>query len=832
MLTNVLLETIVSQLRASAAGSALNSTLLDSPFTPSQPAVRLNVLWFSSLVCSLLAALGAVFAKQWIVQYPRGAAPSATPCERAQHRQIRFTGLTTWHFLAVVDFLPSLIQLAFILFFLGLCDFLMSQNTLVGSVVTILCVIGLLFTIFCHIAAIVYPSCPFRTPLSTSIIHVCRVIADNTTKMVLGPVEERYNLWYHPTGWRSIFIRGWKTLRYDHPERVGDIPRWARSTASLAEDERLTIVNAQALAWLLHCVSDEDQVVTISSFIPGLPVSDLRVPLTNALPRLCTLFQSYFVIDGDFNSFCPKIVPREQQHEKIKTLGRAIHLIMLAYPFTSYGGRATRVIGDIFGDAYLVFPPRGIDPDTHALVCSLLIADRSYHRRYGQAVQEQLLLSLLRSHTIAPWSLLMVLDSLCLYISTKPQHSHLSPHFRTSSLSHLTHILRQGHRMAELPSAVGRTMNLILGGFLLPKDILRDKAEFLPQNLYAAISAVISECRTSSLNQTNPGLHESCLVALLHVFRDFANFGELRAPFLTIRREVLATLCHFLLQDNSWSAAAIDGAISVIDCYPEDVLPLTGGPRDVHILLSQVMRQIHPDSADNDVKSMLHLISRLIDIGIEASLSPFVTNIGDVGVTLVNFLKRTGCDETKSAVLHSLARHAGFWFHETELLHSLQTAGISATILDLLSNPIAESDLLLVLVIVDHLVIASPLPFIEADPDLQAFDFILRRHDLDSYTQQRCATVMLRLLQHLSGEDKERVLGKSHIIDFVTQTLAASHQVERYVIEEWLELGRTIAATHRAKLSESGFLDALRSAASAHGIVTSVDWFSTLDQTR
>ena len=821
--TNALLEIIASQLEpAPTAGSSISLPPQISS-APPETAVRLNALWFSSLACSLLAALGAVLAKQWIVEYPRGAAPSATPCERAQHRQIRFSGLTTWHFLAIVDFLPLLIQMAFLLFFVGLCDFLLSQHKLVGSVVTILCVTGFLFIISCHIAAMIFPSCPFRTPLSTSLIQVYRVVVDIATNATFGPSEGRYNLWYHPTGWRSFFIRGWKWFRYDNPERVGDIPRWAHNTPSLTEDEKLTVVNARALAWLLHWVPDEHVVVKVSSFLPTLPSSDLSTPLADALPRLCTLFQSYFVIDGDLDSLYPKIVPRQAQEEKIKTLGRAIHRIMMTSPNTSYGGRPTRVIGDIFGDAYLVFPPRDMHPDIHALVCALFTADRSYHRRYAPAVQEQLFLSLLQSRTISPWAHVMLLDSLCTYLSTRSRQ--LSSHFKTSSLSHLVHILRRSHRMAELSSAVGLAINLILGGTLRLGAILDDKAESLPENLYTAIGAVITESRICSQSQGELVLLDTCLTELLRTFHDFAACSEMKASFLTIRRKVLTLLCQFLSLNNSRSPAALAGAISVIDCYPDEVLPLNS--RDVHQLLSQMLHQLHPGSVDNDVKSILHLIGRLVDIGIEPSGSPFPTNPGEAGIVLVDILRRTGSDQTKSAVLHALARQAGFWFREGELLISLQAAGINATIISLLSEPVSESELVLVLAIADRLALSSPLSFVQADIDLNAFDSILRRQELESYTHQRCATIMLRLIQHLPAEDRGRVLDRSQVIAFAIRSLTADNQVEQYMIEEWLEMGSIIAETHWAKLSESGFLDALQSAATAHGIVASAAWIST-----
>jgi len=143
--TNLLLKGILHQLNNSLElGSLKNATV----FSPSRAAIRLNILWFSSLTCSLLAAFGGVLAKQWMVEYPRGVAPSATPYERAQHRQIRYAGLSVWKFQAIIKVFPILIQIAFILFFIGLCQFLFILNGTIGWTIMILCILGSLFLLF------------------------------------------------------------------------------------------------------------------------------------------------------------------------------------------------------------------------------------------------------------------------------------------------------------------------------------------------------------------------------------------------------------------------------------------------------------------------------------------------------------------------------------------------------------------------------------------------------------------------------------------------------------------------------------------------------------
>lgn len=49
----------------------LTPTDLVPTFAPARAAVRQNCTFFASLCCSLLAAAGAVLAKQWLQEYER-----------------------------------------------------------------------------------------------------------------------------------------------------------------------------------------------------------------------------------------------------------------------------------------------------------------------------------------------------------------------------------------------------------------------------------------------------------------------------------------------------------------------------------------------------------------------------------------------------------------------------------------------------------------------------------------------------------------------------------------------------------------------------------------
>jgi hypothetical protein len=804
----------------------LNATDVDiitaTPGT-SLAATRLNVLWFSSLTCSLLAALGAVLAKQWMVEYPRGAFPSATPCERAQHRQIRFDGITAWHFLAVIDFLPSLIQMSFILFFAGLCDLLFSLDTVVGWVVAVPCGLGFLFILFTHVAAMIYPSCPFRTPLAGSLSRLITLFVEACKTFAFGPAEERSNMWYRPTGWRRIFIRGWKRLRYGHPDRRGSVPGWAANTASLAEDAQLYITNAKALAWLLGRVASEDVVVNISSLIPVLPTTELRTGLADALPRLCTLFQAYFTIDGDMDCLSPKIVPKDGRAENIKVLGRAIHRIMLRHPINSPAGRATRVIGDIFGDAFLVFPPRGIDSDLHALVCSLFTADVSYHRRYSVSVREQLFLSLLK-YDLSPWALTMVLDSLCIYLQGC-QPFEVTEDFRHAAFSQLTQILQRLPLSADVSSAVGCSVKVLVDGTLDADVLLDGKVEYLPRNLLLAVTAWTNCLQNQRWKTyTEKRSLDNGLSAVLRAIKDFASDKELRASFLDVRRDMMASICQLLLLSRLLSSDTVVSIVAVLDCYPDEVLSLDHG--QAKEVLSVIITQLRPGHPDDDLMSILNAINRLIDIqGETAALDP-PKNCRAIGKSLVGVLARSESDALQLAVLQSLARHAGFWFERGGLNDGLISEGICGAIISLLSSDrsLPEDSLTLPLVITDHIAPVSPMSLLQADPGLSTLNSMLKCTDLGPYTHQRCISVMLRIVQHLPTANRVDVLKRSEFLRTAVRILEDDLEVGEYLIKDWCEMSEVISRTHATILADSGFLCALRKSARDHGYGAAAEW--------
>ncbi|OBZ67172.1 hypothetical protein A0H81_13028 [Grifola frondosa] len=118
------------------------STFQAAPF-----AVRVNVMWFASLICSLAAASIAIMVKQWINQFTHGLVGASLSHETARLRQYRYDSLVKWRVFEIMTLLPLLLQIALALFLVGLLDLLWNLHPTVAIVSTVLVVILLLFSV-------------------------------------------------------------------------------------------------------------------------------------------------------------------------------------------------------------------------------------------------------------------------------------------------------------------------------------------------------------------------------------------------------------------------------------------------------------------------------------------------------------------------------------------------------------------------------------------------------------------------------------------------------------------------------------------------------------
>ncbi|KIY67418.1 hypothetical protein CYLTODRAFT_376076 [Cylindrobasidium torrendii FP15055 ss-10] len=114
-------------------------------FVPDPVVVRVNTFWFASLGFSLITALMGILCKQWLYEFRREAGLSNQ--RSLALRQMRMISLERWRVPSIINFLPLLLQLSLILFFIGLIDLLWSYEIVPAALTTVVIGGGLLFVI-------------------------------------------------------------------------------------------------------------------------------------------------------------------------------------------------------------------------------------------------------------------------------------------------------------------------------------------------------------------------------------------------------------------------------------------------------------------------------------------------------------------------------------------------------------------------------------------------------------------------------------------------------------------------------------------------------------
>ncbi|KAJ3484307.1 hypothetical protein NLI96_g5719 [Meripilus lineatus] len=137
-------------------------------FTPARSSVWINALWFAALGLSLVAASLGMLVKQWLREYLANAYVSPRECCRV--RLFRLKGLRSYKVQEIADVLPLLLQIALILFFVGLVIFVRSVHQTIGSIVIVIVGTWLVFLLVTTILPAFSASCPYKTPfLKTTV---------------------------------------------------------------------------------------------------------------------------------------------------------------------------------------------------------------------------------------------------------------------------------------------------------------------------------------------------------------------------------------------------------------------------------------------------------------------------------------------------------------------------------------------------------------------------------------------------------------------------------------------------------------------------------------
>ncbi|KAG9034566.1 hypothetical protein FRB95_013019 [Tulasnella sp. JGI-2019a] len=230
--------------------NANNSTLgpndLNPPFTPDPSSIRQNCTFIASLCSSILAAAGAVLAKEWLQNYER-TEEGGLDKGQALRRTARWIGVDGWMLLPVVQSLPTILLISLALFFVALCDYLLSISKPVAVVVILFVLVGTALYGFTVFAAVFDLACPFQTAVSRILRHVIRrggKIAEEASR------------------WTSIGNAYWDTHMSGFT--------WSFDSHDGKISEREQELYVKSTLWMLEFATEEEDVLSVAANIPTL----------------------------------------------------------------------------------------------------------------------------------------------------------------------------------------------------------------------------------------------------------------------------------------------------------------------------------------------------------------------------------------------------------------------------------------------------------------------------------------------------------------------------------------------------------------------------------
>ena len=121
---------------------------------------------------SLAAAFFGLLAKQWLREYMRWNSSLSAPRENVLVRQIRFEAWESWNVAATISSIPALLELAMVLFLIGVDVLLWSLDSVVAVIITAVVIIFLTVAILTSLLPIFLKRCPYKSPTAWACIVV------------------------------------------------------------------------------------------------------------------------------------------------------------------------------------------------------------------------------------------------------------------------------------------------------------------------------------------------------------------------------------------------------------------------------------------------------------------------------------------------------------------------------------------------------------------------------------------------------------------------------------------------------------------------------------
>ncbi|KAK7046055.1 hypothetical protein VNI00_007050 [Paramarasmius palmivorus] len=176
------------------------------PFKADSSSIRINCLWFLSLIFSLTSALFGLLCKQWVREHQRDT-QTRTQGEELALRQLRRDSFERWGVSSFLSALPILLEAALLLFFAGILDLLWNRNHIPFAFCFIAVILSTgLYFLTTFLPTLTIPGeqwdefydnnfdklsyqfiCPFKSPQAWVVYHLSCKVLHGLSKLPIIP---------------------------------------------------------------------------------------------------------------------------------------------------------------------------------------------------------------------------------------------------------------------------------------------------------------------------------------------------------------------------------------------------------------------------------------------------------------------------------------------------------------------------------------------------------------------------------------------------------------------------------------------------------------------
>ncbi|KAK7043842.1 hypothetical protein VNI00_008007 [Paramarasmius palmivorus] len=270
--TAALIEQLVSFQRNSSLALVTDPI---PPFQPDASMIRISCFWFLSLTFSITSALYGLLCKQVIREFARDT-PTSTAEESLALRQLRRDSFEKWKVPAFISTLPILLEVAVILFFIGILDLLWGlHRTPFIATMTVVAVSATIYFTTTLLPTLMIPKnlkmdikhgrfkrlsyqfiCPYKTPQAWVIYRL--------TCNILYPLSK---FWYYTKDFEEKYNKAAPALRYHIESPASD---WSSLDLYVVRqydqqvtgsEEQLQVYQLRAFEWAVTRFRDSPSMI-------------------------------------------------------------------------------------------------------------------------------------------------------------------------------------------------------------------------------------------------------------------------------------------------------------------------------------------------------------------------------------------------------------------------------------------------------------------------------------------------------------------------------------------------------------------------------------------